>query len=218
MKVDFISDVTCPWCAIGLTNLERAIARLGREVRVELRLQPFELNPDIPPEGEDIEHYAARKHGATRGDLAARQVLIRERAAEVGLRFGVRTRVFNTFNAHRLLIWAGGAGRRRQRQLKHALLDAYHVRGENPGSPVVLLKAATDVELDARDARRVLTSDAYADEVRARVTHWQALGIDSVPSVVIADRYLLKGGRSAGYYERALRDAANPDTGVATPA
>ena len=107
MKLDFVSDVTCPWCAIGLAALEQAIARLDRETRVELTLQPFELNPDLPPEGEAIVDYAARKYGATPQEVAERQAVIRGRAAEVGLQFIARTRVWNTFDAHRLLHWAG---------------------------------------------------------------------------------------------------------------
>ena len=147
LKIDFVSDVTCPWCAIGLANLERAIDRLQGQVEVELRFQPFELNPDIPPEGEALADYAARKYGASAEELGQRQRLVRQRAAAAGLQFPERTRVWNTFDAHRLLHWAGIEGR--QRELKHALLDAYHARGENLGAADVVLSAAAAVGLDA---------------------------------------------------------------------
>jgi len=203
LRIDFISDITCPWCAIGLHALEQAIARLGDALPVDLHLQTFELNPDIPTEGEPIADYATRKYGAPAGELAARQALIRQRGAEVGLALAERTHVYNTFDAHRLLHWAALQGR--GLELKRALLQAYHVRGENPALHEVLLRAAARAGLDAQTAGEVLRSDAHALEVRATVRHWQQCGIDSVPSVVIAGRHLITGGQSADVYEQALR-------------
>jgi predicted DsbA family dithiol-disulfide isomerase len=211
MKIEFVSDVTCPWCAIGLAALEQAIARLGGGVEVELRFEPFELNPEMPPEGEDLAHYAARKYGATAEELAARQAVIRQRAAEVGLQFGPRTRVWNTFDAHRLLYWAALEGR--QREFEHALLEAYHARGENPGAHETLLRAAAEAGLDADRARAVLDRGEYADDVRARVDHWRRLGINSVPSIVVDGRHLIQGGQPVEAFEQALRRvAAEPAT------
>jgi predicted DsbA family dithiol-disulfide isomerase len=206
VKIDFISDVTCPWCAIGLAALEQAIGRLGEDVKVELKLQPFELNPGMPPAGEDLAHYVTRKYGASTAELAARQALIRQRAAEVGLHFGPRTRVWNTFDAHRLLHWAGLEGR--QLELKRELLMAYHGRGESPGSHEVLLHAARRAGLDAERAREVLERNEFADEVRARIRHWESLGIHSVPSVIIDDRFLIQGGQPVEAFEQALREIA----------
>jgi len=206
MKIDFVSDVTCPWCAIGLHALEQALVRLGDTVRVELLLQPFELNPDMPPEGEDIAQYAARKYGSSPQQLAERQALIRSRGAEVGFTFGTRKRVYNTFDAHRLLHWARLEGR--QLQLKHALLAAYHTRGENPGAHDVLLRAAGEAGLDVERAREVLEAGTFSAEVRERVRHWQQLGIHSVPSVIVDDRHLIQGGQPVEVFEQALRQLA----------
>jgi predicted DsbA family dithiol-disulfide isomerase len=206
MRIDFVSDVSCPWCAIGLQALERALDRLGGEVQVELHLQPFELNPDMPPEGEDLAHYMARKYGSRSEEQAERQALIRQRGAEVGFTFGLRTRVFNTFEAHRLLHWAALQGR--QLELKHALLAAYHGRGENPGSHEVLLRLAGEAGLDVERARAVLESGEFAAEVRAKARHWQALGIHSVPSVIIDERHLIQGGQPVEVFENALREIA----------
>jgi predicted DsbA family dithiol-disulfide isomerase len=203
MKIDFISDLTCPWCAIGLANLEQAIARLDGAVPVELGIRSFELNPDIAPEGEDIEHYAARKYGATPPDVAARQALIRSRAADAGLTFPARTRVWNTFDGHRLLHWARSTGR--QLDLKRALLAAYHVRGENPAAHEVLLAAVATVGLDVAAARRVLAGNEFAREVRDEVEHWRARGLAGVPAILFEDHYLLRGGQSVAAYEQALR-------------
>lgn len=206
MKIDFVSDVTCPWCAIGLHSLERALQRLDGEVSVELHLQPFELNPDMPPEGEDLARYVARKYGSSAEELAERQALIRSRGAEVGFTFGPRTRVWNTFDAHRLLHWAGLEGR--QLELKRALLAAYHTHGENPGSHEVLLRLAGEAGLDSGRARAVLESGQYAAEVREKERRWQSLGIHSVPSVIVDGRHLIQGGQPVGVFEQALREIA----------
>jgi predicted DsbA family dithiol-disulfide isomerase len=206
MRIDFVSDVTCPWCAIGMHALEQALQRLGGEVQVELHLQPFELNPDMRPEGEDLVGYLARKYGSTAEEVAQRQAVIRQRGAEVGFTFGPRTHVWNTFDAHRLLHWAGLQGR--ARELKRALLAAYHTRGENPGAPEVLLRLAGEVGLDVEHARAVLEGGEFGPEVREKERHWQALGIHSVPSVIVDGRHLIQGGQPVKVFENALREIA----------
>ena len=215
LRIDFISDVTCPWCAIGLRSLEQAIARLGDAVPVALHLQAFELNPGIAHEGEPIADYAARKYGVGGDALAARQSMIRERGLEVGYDFRLRTHVYNTFDAHRLLYWAGLEGK--ALDLKRALLVAYHCRGDNPARHDVLLDAAAEVGLDVGRAREVLASDVYAAEVRASVRRWQELGIDSVPSVIVNERHLIQGGQTVETYERALRHIAGQPGPVSRP-
>ncbi len=206
MRIDFVSDVTCPWCAIGFSALQQALERLGSEVAVELHLQPFELNPDMPPEGTDVVSYMARKYGRTPEQVAERQALIRDRGAEVGFAFGPRTRTWNTFDAHRLLHWAGLE--RRQVELKRALLAAYHTRGENPGSHEVLLRLAAEVGLDVERARAVLESGEYGDQVREQERRWRALGIDSVPSLIIDGKHLIQGGQPVEVFEQVLREIA----------
>ncbi len=208
MRIDFVSDITCPWCALGLHALEQAIARVAGSVPVTLHLQPFELNPGLPPEGEPIADYAARKYGVGVQKLAQRQTLIRERAAAAGLNFPVRTHVYNTFDAHRLLHWAATQGR--QLELKRALLRAYHERGENPASPEVLLAAAAEAGLDRWAAGDVLGRGAFADEVRMTVRRWQRLGIDGVPATVIDGQQLIQGAQPVEVYEQALRRGATP--------
>jgi len=206
MRLDFVSDITCPWCAIGLRALELAIERTADTASVELHLQPFELNPGLPAEGEPIADYAARKYGATAGQLAERQALIRGRAAELGLAFRPRTHVYNTFDAHRLLHWAASQGR--QLELKRALLRAYHERGENPALPDVLLAAAAEAGLDRLAAGDVLGSGAHADTIRITVRRWQRHGIDGVPALVIDGQHLIQGAQPVEVYEQALRRTA----------
>ena len=208
MRIDFVSDVACPWCAVGLHALEQALHRIGPALPVQLHFQPFELNPQMPPEGEDLVQHLARKYGASPEQLAATHATLRQRGAELGFEFGQRTRIWNTFDAHRLLHWAALEGR--QRELKHALLRAYHTHGENVGAAAVLLRLCAEVGLDASRAAAILASDEFAAEVRDAERRWQALGIQSVPSVVIDGRHLIQGGQPSEAFERALRQLAAP--------
>jgi len=209
MKIDFVSDVACPWCAVGLNALERALERIGPEIDVELHFQPFELNPTMDAAGADAGDYLRAKYGMSEAQLAHNRGVIRERGAAVGFSFGERTRVWNTLDAHRLLHWAGVAGPAgSQRALKHALLQAYHGEGRNPGAPEVLLELAAAAGLDTAAAQEVLTSGRYADEVRAAERFWQQAGIHSVPAIVIDDRHLISGGQPPEVFEQALRQLA----------
>jgi len=206
LKIDFVSDVACPWCAVGLASLERALEKLAPEVGVELQFQPFELNPKMAAEGEDIDEHLIKKYGGTREQFAASRAALRERGAAVGFSFGQRSRIWNTFDAHRLLHWAGLEGR--QHELKRALLEAYHGRGLNPGDPAVLVEAARAAGLDADRAAQIAAGDEFAAEVRAEEEQWLRLGIHSVPSVVVNRRHLIQGGQPPEVFEQALREIA----------
>jgi predicted DsbA family dithiol-disulfide isomerase len=224
MKIDFVSDVACPWCAVGLNSLEIALKRLDPNLHVQLHMQPFELNPSMAPEGADAGEYLKAKYGMGDAQLAQARATIRERGAAVGFVFADRTRVWNTFDAHRLLHWAGlqdvaeaaaavqplppDPTKSKQRALKHALLQAYHGEGRNPGAADVLVELATRVGLDAGLVHEVLASGAYADEVRQAEQQWQQAGITSVPAVVINDRHLISGGQPPEVFEQALRQIA----------
>jgi len=209
MKIDFVSDIACPWCAVGLNALEMALERIGADIAVELHFQPFELNPQMSPEGEDAVAYLSAKYGISAEQIARNQAAIRERGAAVGFSFGARGRVWNTFDAHRLLHWAGVEGPEgAQRSLKHALLQAYHGQGRNPSDAEVLLEAAREAGLDEARAREVLGSDEFSAEVRQAEAFWQQAGIRSVPSVVVNDRHLIQGGQPPEVFEQALRQIA----------
>jgi len=209
MKIDFVSDVSCPWCAIGIKSLERALGELP-ELAVELHFQPFELNPQMAPEGEEINAHLARKYGATPAQLEQTREAIRQRGAELGFSFtkGARDRIYNTFDAHRLLHWAGLQSGTAQRDLKLALLRAYFTDGQDPSDPQVLSTAAASVGLDAAAADEVLRSGAFAEEVRAAEARWQASGIQSVPAIIINERHLIQGGQPPEVFVQALRQIA----------
>jgi predicted DsbA family dithiol-disulfide isomerase len=205
IRIDFVSDIVCPWCAIGLASLEQAIARVGDDISVELHVQPFELNPEMAPEGEAIDEHLARKYGLSPAQLEQNRERLRERGAEVGVDFaiGARTRTYNTFDAHRLLHWAAAEGR--QLPLKHALLRAYFTDGEDVSDRRTLVRLAEAVGLPPERASAVLDSDAYADEVRADEQRYLRAGINSVPAVIIDRELLVSGGQPPDVFESALR-------------
>jgi predicted DsbA family dithiol-disulfide isomerase len=215
MRIDFISDVACPWCAIGLASFERALAALGPDAAgIELHFQPFELNPGMAPEGADAAQYLKAKYGMGDEQLAANRANIAARGAALGFSFGERAHVWNTFDAHRLLHWAGLQSAAAQLAMKRALLKAYHGEGRNPAAREVLLEAAAAAGLDAGEAAAVIDDSAcFADEVREAESEWQQAGIRSVPSVVIDRRFLVAGGQPPEVFEDALRRrlAAGPN-------
>lgn len=210
LKIDFVSDVACPWCAIGLASLDTALARLQGEVQAEVHFQPFELNPQMPAGGQDITEHLTQKYGSTPEQQAAARESIRQRGAAVGFEFSKegRGRIYNTFDAHRLLHWAGEQGAPQQHALKLALLRAYHGRAQPIESHVTLLEAVAEAGLDRHEAAQVLHEGRYAEEVREREQFYTSHGIHAVPSVIVNDRHLIQGGQPPEVFEQALRQLA----------
>jgi predicted DsbA family dithiol-disulfide isomerase len=210
-KIDFVSDVSCPWCAIGLQSLLAALKNLGSAAE-QLHFEPFELNPDMEPGGEDIAEHIARKYGSSPQQFAQSQEMIRARGAELGFRFDMhkRTRIYNTFDAHRLLHWAGLEGR--QLALKQALLAAYFGEGVDVSKIAVLTDIAGRAGLDVTVAGEVLQSKRFGAEVRAREQFYRSQGVNAVPAIIINERHLIEGGQPVAVFEKVLRQL-----GVAGP-
>ena len=213
VKIDFVSDVVCPWCVVGLGGLETALERLKAEgIEAEVTFHPFELNPGMAAEGENVGDHIARKYGSTPEQSTANRAMITERAAEAWdgfeMRMGPDSRIWNTFDAHRLLHWAGTVGAARQRALKAALFRAHFTENRSLADVEVLADAAAAAGLDRAKAARVLADDLYAAEVRAEEELWRARGINAVPAVVVEGKYLISGGQPAAVFEEALRRIA----------
>lgn len=208
VKIDFVSDVVCPWCALGATALEQAIENLAGEVVVELTFNPFELNPDMPAEGEHAVQHMMRKYGRTADQVASRNEMVVARGLEVGFHFDLekRSHFYNTFDAHRLLFWANAEGL--QIALKKALLKAYFSDGQNLADQATLVRLADEVGLDSTRAREVLTNGEFASEVRELERFYQQRGINSVPAMVLNDRQLVTGSQSVEHYEEVIRQMA----------
>jgi predicted DsbA family dithiol-disulfide isomerase len=220
LTIDFVSDVSCPWCVIGLKALDQALANVGGDITTEMRFQPFELNPKMGAQGQDITEHITEKYGMSEAQVNANRENIRARGAQLGFTFsmgetkngdgnsGGRSRIYNTFDAHRLLHWAELQDLGKQRALKEALFKAYFTDGQSPASHEVLVQLATAAGLDAVRAREILASSEYADEVREREQHYQGQGIHSVPAIIINNRHLISGGQPAEVFEQALRQIA----------
>ncbi len=208
LRIDFVSDVVCPWCAIGLQGLEEALRRTADVVSADIHFQPFELNPDMRPGGENIDEHLARKMGGTPEQMSRNRAGVRERAAEVGftINYSAQSRIYNTFDAHRLLHWAESSGH--QRALKHALLKANFTDGANVSDHAVLAGAAASVGLDEKAAHEMLASGRFTEEVRAAEQLWLSRGIHAVPGIVIDEQWLISGGQPADAFEEALRQIA----------
>ena len=210
MRIDVVSDVACPWCAIGVSALERALVRIGGDLGdLDVHLQPFELNPTMGPEGADAAQYLSEKYGLGPAELAANRARIAERGAAEGFVFGTRSHVWNTFDAHRLLTWAEAEGPPgAQRALKKALLAAYHGEDRNISSAEVLLDLAAKAGLPAERAREILERGEFAEQVRQAERFWQGIGIHSVPAVIVDRKHLISGGQPSEVFEQALRQIA----------
>lgn len=213
LHIDFVSDIVCPWCVVGLGGLETALAALKAEgIEAQVHFQPFELNPQMPPEGENIVDHIGRKYGSTPEQSAANRAMITERAAEAWpgfeMRMGEDSRIWNTFDAHRLLHWAGTIGMAEQRALKAALFTAHFTDGRTMTDARVLADAAAAAGLDRAEAAAVLAEGRYAAEVRAAEALWVSRGINGVPAVVVEGKWLISGGQPAGVFEEALRGMA----------
>jgi predicted DsbA family dithiol-disulfide isomerase len=205
LKVDFVSDVSCPWCAIGLASLEAALAKLDSGIEVQLHFQPFELNPQMGRDGVDAVEHLVDKLRVPREQIEHNQEAIRARGAELGFVFDMqkRKRIYNTFDAHRLLFWADNEGK--QRPLKRALLAAYFTEGRDVGDHAVLADIAANVGLDEKRAQQILESSEFANEVREREHFYTSHGIHGVPAIIINDKHLIEGGQPPEVFEQVLR-------------
>ncbi|KPC32813.1 2-hydroxychromene-2-carboxylate isomerase family protein [Pseudomonas syringae pv. cilantro] len=204
LKIDFISDVSCPWCVIGLRALDQALEVLGDEVQAQIHFQPFELNPNMPAEGQDIKEHIAEKYGSTPEQIDAIHETIRERGAELGFTFGKgERRIYNTFDAHRLLHWAEQEGK--QHALKQALFVAYFSELKDPSDHQTLADVAQKVGLDRLRAQAILDSDEYTADVREAEQLWTSRGITSVPTMVFNDQYAVSGGQPVEVFVSAIR-------------
>ena len=205
IRIDVVSDVVCPWCIIGFKQLERALAEMGDEVDVDLHWHPFELNPQMPPEGQDVREHVAQKYGTTAAQSSAVRARLIQLAESLGVefRYNEGMRIHNTFRAHQLLHWAGTQGK--QTELELAFFESYFSREEDVDDVDVLVAAVGRAGLDEEQARAVVTDARYADTVREEQRFWLSNGIHAVPSFVLDQRYLIPGAQDPEVFVAALK-------------
>ena len=208
LKIDIVSDISCPWCIIGYKALQQALADIAPDITATIEWQPFELNPQMPAEGQEITEHLTQKYQISEHQAEQNREAIKQRGLSVGYEFGNRGggRIYNTFDAHRLLHWAKSKGK--QTELKLALFDLYFQNSGNPGDHAQLLETASAVGLDAVEAEKVLSSDQYLADVRQRQQHYQSAGVQSVPAVIVNNKHLISGGQPAEVFKQALTQIA----------
>ena len=203
VQIDIVSDVMCPWCIVGFRQLEQALGMTGTGAYI--RWHPFELNPAMPPEGQNLREHLAEKYGTTPEQSRQNRQMLTELGASLGIAFNFDddSRIVNTFAAHQLLGWAQEQGL--QHPLKLALFEAHFGAGRDVSDPEVLADVAASVGLDRAEAARLIASGEKAEETRAHQQFWTERGISGVPSMVFDGRYLLTGAQGAETYARMLR-------------
>lgn len=208
LKIDIVSDVSCPWCIIGYQALKQALSNIGPNIQGDITWQPFELNPQMPKEGQDITEHIIQKYGITAQQSDQNRAAIKERGLSVGYEFGNRGggRIYNTFDAHRLLHWAYGQGK--QTELKLALFDLYFQQSGNPSDHQQLLSVIKGIGLDVVEAKQILDSDTHTADVRKQQKFYQSAGVSSVPAVIVNDKHLISGGQPSEIFEQALKKIA----------
>lgn len=208
LKLDIVSDISCPWCIIGYQALNQALVKLAPDISVDITWQPFELNPDMPKEGQDLTEHIVEKYNIDAEQITQNRAMIKQRGSELDYEFGNRNggRIYNTFDAHRLLHWAKEYDK--QTELKLALFDLYFKENGDPSDHQKLLEVSKSVGLDKDKAQKILVSNQYKKEVRELQQHYQSAGISSVPAVIVNDKHLISGGQPADVFEKALREIA----------
>ncbi len=205
IRIDIVSDVVCPWCIVGLKQLEKALASLEGEVIAEVHWHPFELNPQMPPEGQDLREHIAEKYGSSRADSDAARSRLTALGESLGFefRFHEGMRIRNTFRAHQLLHWAGEQGA--ETALTRELFHSYFTLQENVDDPEALVATAARAGLDPAEATEILSDGRYADAVRQEERLWLQRGISAVPSFVFDERYLIPGAQDASVFASVLQ-------------
>ncbi len=206
ITVDIVSDVVCPWCIIGYKKLEKAMLQFEGKAAFELTWHAFELNPSMPPEGQDIAEHMAQKYGATAEQSKANRERMRQAGQDLDFEFNShdKMRMVNTFDAHRLLHWAGETGK--QTALKLALFKAHFTDGENVSDHEVLVAVASSVGLDEKRARDLLSTDLYAAEVRATESEWQERFITGVPAFIFNKKFMVPGAQEADVFANIIEN------------
>ncbi len=198
ITIDFVSDIACPWCAVGLGNLSQAMSQLEMVVDFKVHFRAFQLNPHMPPGGQDAMEHLTQKYGLSLEQVKTNQAQIRARALEAGFVFHPegRKRVYNTFNSHRLLYWAANeCDLDKQAALKKELLNTYFCLAVSLDDEKNVLDAVARAGLDKVRARKILASDEFTAEVKAEEEFYKNMGIQSVPSLILNEEYLLQGAQ-----------------------
>lgn len=206
LKIDIVSDVVCPWCTIGYKRLEKAISELGIEDQIEIEWQPFELNPNMPAEGQNVQEHIAEKYGTTLAQQKESQQRMVDAGAELGFTFDYfdNMRMANTFDAHVLLEYAKDFGK--QTELKMRLTASFFSERKDVSKRAILKQALVDVGLNAEEALAKLDDDNARSAVSAKEDYWKSLGVNSVPTIVFNRKSAVTGAQPIDVFKQVLTE------------
>ncbi len=206
LTIEIVSDVSCPWCIIGYLSLQKALRILAEDIDLDVRWHAFELNPAMGKEGQNLVQHVVEKYGLTPDESATNRRMIVEKGAELdfNFNFGPQTKIYNTFDAHRLIHWSKRTGQ--QTVLKLALFEAYFSKGQDPSNHQDLLDVVEEVGLDRNEAEDILKTDRFKQEVRQEQEFYRQMGIEAVPTFIFNKKYAMTGGQPVEAFERAIAD------------
>lgn len=206
IKIDIVSDVVCPWCTIGYKRLDKAISEMGIQDQVEIEWQPFELNPHMPKEGQNVQEHITEKYGSSLEEQKRSQEYMAEAGAELGFTFDYfdEMRMANTFEAHILLEYAKAFGK--QTELKMRLTTAFFSERKDVSDRAILKQALLDVGLNAEEALANLDNDQSRYEIRSKEDYWKNLGVNSVPTIVFNRKSAVTGAQPVDVFKRILSE------------
>ena len=206
LKIDIVSDVVCPWCTIGYKRLEKAISELGIQDKVDIEWHPFELNPNMPVEGQNVQEHITEKYGSTLEQQKESQQRMADVSKELGFTFDYfdDMRMVNTFEAHVLLEYAKAFGK--QTELKMRLTTAFFSERKDVSNRDILKQALLDVGLNAEEALAKLDNDEARYEIRSKEGYWQNLGVTSVPTIVFNRKSAVTGAQPVDVFKKILSE------------
>ncbi len=206
VRIDVVSDVVCPWCVIGFGRLKQALSQLEQEIKADIHWHPFELNPAMPLQGQNLREHLAEKYGTTPQASASARATLTQLGREIGFEFHFtdEMRIYNTRQAHQLLLWAQSEGK--QHALQAALFRAYFTENRNIADQSTLLDIATSVGLDSSTADVVINDNAWAQSVAKTEQQWLEAGISAVPAIVFEQKHLISGAQSVEIFVQMLQD------------
>jgi len=204
IEIDIISDVVCPWCIVGYQQLSQALS--NTRMSAQIRWQPFELNPTMPEEGQNLQEHMAQKYGSSKAQGEENRQRLTDLGTSLGFTFAFTdaSRMVNTFKVHQLLHWAGLQDDNKEHELKLVLFEAYFSDQKDVSDDNVLLSAAISIGFDTKDTLKVLQDEPYANDVRQRQKLWVDKGVSGVPSMVFSNKYMVTGAQGIKNYETVI--------------
>lgn len=209
LKIEIVSDVMCPWCVVGYKNLEQALLQLSQTISADISWHAFELNPDMPKEGQNLAEHLMQKYGQSKAQSEENREQLTQLGKQAGFNFNFdeNSIMINSFDCHRLLSWS--KKHNKQTELKLALFKAHFSDKVYLNDQSALLAVVASVGLPLDDAKEILETNAFVDEVKSEQDQMRQFGISSVPTFIINEKYAINGGQAVETFKQALQEISS---------